>query len=329
MDEAAQAVPGTALFPAGLIDTITFDDFDAMAAAARGWEQDYIKLGAGKFRGEIRMAHTARMQLATANWSCGILSEGAVPRGGRTFGLIVGAGGPARHGGIPVGPSDIATLTDRDELHFLHPGGCRIYCLTLGHDVIESVAATFLGTGWDDGIGCARVLPLRDAAGVAQGMGRLLEACFIDSTALQDPAYGAALERAAGAAVLARLDLPVHHVAAARRRQLARRAEDYLRANANRSVTIAELCAAVGVPERTLHEACREYFGLPPIAFLRVLRLHGVRRRLLCPDKSTSVTEAATAWGFFHFGEFAAAYRRLFGEVPSETLRRHRPPPVA
>jgi AraC family ethanolamine operon transcriptional activator len=32
------------------------------------------------------------------------------------------------------------------------------------------------------------------------------------------------------------------------------------------------------------------------------------------------VREIAQRWGFWHTGEFAAAYRRLFGELPSQRL---------
>ncbi|MBN9274969.1 MAG: helix-turn-helix domain-containing protein, partial [Mesorhizobium sp.] len=39
-------------------------------------------------------------------------------------------------------------------------------------------------------------------------------------------------------------------------------------------------------------------------------------------DEKTSVTDAAYAAGFGHLGRAASAYRRRYGETPSETLRR-------
>jgi AraC family ethanolamine operon transcriptional activator len=46
-----------------------------------------------------------------------------------------------------------------------------------------------------------------------------------------------------------------------------------------------------------------------------------VRQELkVAPAGTASVREIARRWGFWHTGEFAADYRRLFGELPSETL---------
>ena len=42
------------------------------------------------------------------------------------------------------------------------------------------------------------------------------------------------------------------------------------------------------------------------------------------PDDATTVTDTATKLNFFHFGRFSSQYRQLFGETPSETLRRAR-----
>jgi AraC family ethanolamine operon transcriptional activator len=57
------------------------------------------------------------------------------------------------------------------------------------------------------------------------------------------------------------------------------------------------------------------------MAYFRARRLNAVRQELKAADAGTAtVHEIARRWGFFHTGEFAAAYRRLFGELPSQTL---------
>ena len=65
--------------------------------------------------------------------------------------------------------------------------------------------------------------------------------------------------------------------------------------------------------------------GLTPVAYLARLRLHRVRDALQSRARAPrTVSSVALDWGFWHFGEFSRAYRECFGELPSETLRRHR-----
>ena len=60
-----------------------------------------------------------------------------------------------------------------------------------------------------------------------------------------------------------------------------------------------------------------------PIRYLSLRRMHLARRALLRADPSTAtVTRVATDHGFWELGRFSVAYRGLFGESPSESLRR-------
>jgi AraC family ethanolamine operon transcriptional activator len=104
------------------------------------------------------------------------------------------------------------------------------------------------------------------------------------------------------------------------RERLVRRAEDYLRACLGEPLSLLDLCRELGVSERTLHYAFQEVRGLSPMAYFRACRLNAVRQELKTAPDRASVQEIAQRWGFWHPGEFAAAYRRLFGELPSQTL---------
>jgi AraC-like DNA-binding protein len=101
------------------------------------------------------------------------------------------------------------------------------------------------------------------------------------------------------------------------------RFEEFLEANPDRPLYLIEICAAIGVAERTLRASCEEHLGMGPIRYLTLRRMYLARRALLRADPSSStVTRIVTDHGFWELGRFSVAYRALFGESPSETLRR-------
>jgi len=77
------------------------------------------------------------------------------------------------------------------------------------------------------------------------------------------------------------------------------------------------------VSERSLEYAFKELMGITPVAYVTRLRLHRVRQALrVATHGTTTVTAEALRRGFWHFGDFARAYKECFGELPSDTLRR-------
>ncbi|WP_187435318.1 helix-turn-helix domain-containing protein [Bradyrhizobium cytisi] len=99
---------------------------------------------------------------------------------------------------------------------------------------------------------------------------------------------------------------------------------EFLKDNSDRPLYLTEICAAIGVAERTLRASCEEHLGMGPIRYLTLRRMHQVRRALLYSHPSnTTVTHIVTDHGFWELGRFSVAYRTLFGESPSEILRQH------
>ena len=108
-----------------------------------------------------------------------------------------------------------------------------------------------------------------------------------------------------------------------RHKAIIARFEKLLAANPDRPLYLTEICAGIGVAERTLRAACEEHLGMGPIRYLTLRRMHLVRRALIGADAArTNVTRVVTDHGFWELGRFSVAYRTLFGESPSETLRR-------
>lgn len=100
------------------------------------------------------------------------------------------------------------------------------------------------------------------------------------------------------------------------------RIETFLDERSFAPVYVADLCAATGLPERTLRWVLAEQVGESPMRFLRSRRLCQLRRALQAEGAAgESLARVAERHGFRHMGTLAADYWNLFGELPSETRR--------
>ncbi|MDX6206873.1 MAG: hypothetical protein QOF39_2930 [Frankiales bacterium] len=104
------------------------------------------------------------------------------------------------------------------------------------------------------------------------------------------------------------------------------RAVELLRSSPERAWTISELAVEVSVSVRSLQEGFRTGVGVPPMRYLRSLRLDRAHDELVAAEPgSVTVAGVAARWGFTHLGRFAGDYGSRYRETPSETLRAGRP----
>jgi AraC family ethanolamine operon transcriptional activator len=101
--------------------------------------------------------------------------------------------------------------------------------------------------------------------------------------------------------------------------------QQWMRDHPNRPVTLADLCRQAHASRRTLIQGFKDHLGMGPMAYLKLLRLHGIHRTLLQAEpRELQIGTLAGEWGFYNAGHFAADYCRLFGERPRDTLQRPR-----
>jgi AraC-like DNA-binding protein len=132
---------------------------------------------------------------------------------------------------------------------------------------------------------------------IEQELLRALIACLADSSPIKEPSHN--------------------------RRAVQRRFHQVVEANQDEPLYLAEICAAIGATERTLRYACMEYLGMSPHRYLWLRRMNLVKRALTSAHPAAeTVTAIANDHGFSELGRFAAAYRTLYGESPSATLKR-------
>ncbi|WP_454916218.1 AraC family transcriptional regulator [Xanthobacter sediminis] len=103
-----------------------------------------------------------------------------------------------------------------------------------------------------------------------------------------------------------------------------RRAERYVSAHLSENISLSHLVRASGASMKTLYKAFNTYHNTTPMGYVMRTRLERARRELEnCNGSLRTVSEIAMAVGMEHLGNFSAYYKRVYRELPSDTLRRY------
>ncbi len=98
------------------------------------------------------------------------------------------------------------------------------------------------------------------------------------------------------------------------------RVEDYVRQNYARDLSLAEIAAAAGMHPHHLSRAFRATTGQGLWQFVLECRVREAMR-LMNRSRTLPLSHVATACGFESYSQFVAAFRKFFGQLPSEHRR--------
>jgi len=101
-----------------------------------------------------------------------------------------------------------------------------------------------------------------------------------------------------------------------------KQAEDYILAHLKDPLSIDDLVEITGVSQRSIFEGFRSFRGTTPMKYVLQLRLEKVHKELRQSGPERNVTDIALKWGFNQLGRFSVSYKKVYGESPSETLKR-------
>lgn len=100
-------------------------------------------------------------------------------------------------------------------------------------------------------------------------------------------------------------------------------AEAYMMANLGKPLTLKDLCHALNASKSPMSQGFQEVFGISPMAYLKILRLNAIHKALKAADpQKVKIIDIAHRFGFWHAGRLSTEYKKMFGESPSETLKR-------
>jgi AraC-like DNA-binding protein len=233
---------------------------------------------------------------------------------------------PMLWGGLELQPDEIIFHSRGERFHQRTTGPCSWGLLGLIPEHLERYCEALSGKT-PSAPAAARIL--RPAARDAARLRRLhAQACRLAETrpkVLAHPEVARAIEQGLIHALATCLAARARDDGAARRHHasIMARFEEVLADHPNRPLHMPELCALIGVTDRTLRSCCAEFLGISPSRYVLLRRLRAARIALRDADPAmASVAEIAGGCGFTELGRFAGAYQTAFGESPSTTLRR-------
>ena len=101
-----------------------------------------------------------------------------------------------------------------------------------------------------------------------------------------------------------------------------RKARAFIESHLQEDINLGDLAAAAGVCSRLLQKAFSQHCGCSPMRFVTQARLQRIRQVLAAATSDLKIVDVMMNYGFTQGGKFAKEYQQLFGEKPSETLKR-------
>jgi AraC family ethanolamine operon transcriptional activator len=102
------------------------------------------------------------------------------------------------------------------------------------------------------------------------------------------------------------------------------KAREYILNNLQQPLTLKKLYQAIDSSRRNLYYSFEATFGMTPMHYVKAMRLQGLHRELKAAEpEKTLVMNIASRWGFWSAGHLARDYKKMFGELPSETLSKN------
>jgi len=305
---------------------IVTSDSEHHAACLSDWEQTYNQLEGGRFSGELIDIGFSGVQVFRESTNRSVFQNGSPKADCVVIGITVGMEGQGLFSGKQFGPADLIMFNGSQGFSLVTPKRFDVLAVTVPRlELLQLLALEGIDTSALSN--SILVKPSSDAL-------NSLKRCLLEilSPGLQSASSlgYSQVQRVYKSALLSttvnaiRSSHPVDEPSRCfrSRSHLVRTIVDWVMSRRDDPPTIYEICLKFNVGRRVLNYSFVEVVGSSPLNFLRSMRLNGARRDLRKQGRNQSVQEIAGRWGFCHMPRFSTEYRKLFGELPSQTRQQ-------
>lgn len=307
----------------------SYNSFELFKEEAKMWNLEFTQLGSGPFRADHLMFGDSDIQIGKVHYNKLLLQNGSAPPGGYTFAIHHHQSAPLYWRYLDFEYGSILVFPANNEHQGVSQPGHHPITITISNNFLETVAYQAGLPSPDKFILKGNVFKCAPDK-ITQIQQVLLNLCGAVKCT-----QGADISHTMNFHIKYQLTHAMLSVLAMSRgvepkkRQFSNRKKvvdqimQHVSSDWSSSISIGELSCFVKVDERTLRNIFHEQFSISPKQFLNRYRLNAVRKVLVSSGSSeSSITDIANAYGFWHMGQFAKDYRKLFNELPSESRTR-------
>lgn len=302
-----------------------FDDIDRQAAELSGYDQSYRQMTKGRFSGTFSsLLLSAEDGVHVERVNQVIEQAAAVPRGQLAAIFLLSGQALCRLGNLDFSLGDMALFGEGAEIQFSNALDTVVCVVSLS---LDRLAARFPGA--EQRLKHGQSLLVRPGQSSIPAIASVAARSIHSLTTRPEfnvGPYADHLRLRFEEEVLSILAGPPARGLDASKgpqpRQIFAQARRIAEADLGRDLHISRLASEVGVSRRALEYAFHEEVGFGPAHYIQRLRLNAVRQALA--GQEGPIGDVTARFGIWHLSRFAAQYKDLFGELPSETLRRAR-----
>lgn len=300
-----------------------------MEQVLSAWDHRYQQVSPGTFRGGLLLTQAGSVGIFRNRWERAIHYRGVAPEETVALGITLAQTGEGRWMGQPATIDDVLVQPMRAEAEYISAPLWDSVVLTIPEADLVTLICEMTDADPVDILrrpNLARLAPevsaqVREAC---MGYVRTAEQTLANPDAPSPlPQMAKSTVELLARALVSSFPSTGPKPSVGRQRRLVTNVVDYCDHRADQPIRIHELCHELEVSERTLRHAFQHLVGTSPLTFLKRQRLNRVYRALRnAVPAVVLIKQAAYDHGFRHLGQFSQDYKQLFGETPSETLRR-------
>ena len=299
----------------------TFDDVGACAQAVN-WDLDFRQLAPGRLDARVSVIGSEVLEIVRFQFNTPFHQLGSPPRDCLVFAFPDPVTTDVRYYGEEALGGSMLNLNMHNGLDSVSAAGFVGYAVILRRDHLARMCRQLGGTDPTESISHngsqwhsenTRLIATKLNALYQHADRNTLPLSEFTGLLNDDLPHAIATE-------LGSTEVDLHSGTRANKVRTLKRAMEILNDQDQLPISVAELCSKAAASSSSLNRIFLAEYGVSPKAYIRSRCLSAVRDELSSAPPDSSISDIANRWGFWHMGQFARDFRKLFGELPSERL---------